>query len=125
MPPSAIIEMNGNLDSQLTGTCWGTFEWNLSGEEKWKGFWNGKFDLKNYIGSYHSTGHGQGGSLKGLKFKMDSVMRTQNSEKGLEILNWDTKLLSYEGAVMEDERMQRFMKRLVTMKSRLLSKSWP
>jgi len=72
--PSAIIRMNCNLDSLLTGPCWGTFEWNLPGEGKWKGVWNGKFDLLNYTGSYHSIGHGQGGCLEGLKFTMDSVM---------------------------------------------------
>ncbi len=72
--PSVIIKINCNLDSQLTGPCWGTFEWPLSEQEMWKGFWNGKFDLKNYIASYHSIGHGQGGCLEGFKFKMDSVM---------------------------------------------------
>ena len=72
--PSAIIKMNCNLDSQLTGPCWGTFEWSLSGEGKWKGVWNGKFDLLNYTGSYQCIGHGEGGSLEGLKFIMDSVM---------------------------------------------------
>ena len=69
--PSAVIKMNCNLDSLLTGPCWGTFEWNLPGEGKWTGVWQGKFDLQNYTGSYHSIGHGEGGCLKGLKFKRE------------------------------------------------------
>jgi hypothetical protein len=62
-----------NLDENLRGECWGTFEWDILAGGKWKGIWVGKFDLLNYIGAYSAVGHGHGGAIDGLQMKLDAM----------------------------------------------------
>ncbi|HLG13402.1 MAG TPA: hypothetical protein VJH03_02610 [Blastocatellia bacterium] len=70
--PSATATLNCNLDENMTGPCWGTFEWPASDEERWEGIWYGPFNLATFAGSYKAAGHGHGGRLDGLKLKIDA-----------------------------------------------------
>ena len=56
--------MNCNLDDNLTGPCWGTFEITNS-EGTWQGTYNGTFNFETGAGYYKAKGRGQGG-LKGM-----------------------------------------------------------
>jgi hypothetical protein len=67
------IVVNCNLDRNLKGECWGTFELTVPGQGKWEGSWNGPIDLVNFIGSFSFVGHGSGGQLDGLQMKYDEV----------------------------------------------------
>jgi hypothetical protein len=64
---------NCNLDENLQGECWGTYEWDTLTGGKWKGMWTGKFDLINYIGAYSASGHGHGGEIDDLQMKFDAM----------------------------------------------------
>ncbi len=67
------IVVNCNLDANLRGPCWGTFELIVPGQGIWEGSWNGIFDLVNFVGSYSVVGHGSGEQLDGLQMKYDAV----------------------------------------------------
>lgn len=65
------VTMNCNLDSGLTGPCWGTFEYaNATGT--WIGTWQGSFNFATGAGSYQAVAHGEEG-LRGLVLKSDVV----------------------------------------------------
>jgi len=65
--------MNCNLDENWTGPCWGAYQWPISATEKWAGVWEGTFNFGVVAGSYHASGHGEGGKLAGLRLDMDTV----------------------------------------------------
>ena len=65
------VTMNCNLDSGLTGPCWGTFEYTNS-TGIWIGTWQGSFNFATGAGSYQAVAHGEGG-LRGLVLKSDVV----------------------------------------------------
>lgn len=65
------ITMACNLDENMTGPCWGTFELPLSDREVWEGIWYGEFNLATFAGNYTAIGHGHGGRLHGLMMKSD------------------------------------------------------
>lgn len=65
------VVMNCNLDQQLTGPCWGTFEIE-NAHGTWTGVWQGTFNFVTGAGSYRAIGYGQGG-LKGLTLCNDVV----------------------------------------------------
>lgn len=68
------LVVNCNLDANLKGYCWGTFEITLSGGQgKFEGTWTGPFDLTNLVGFYSGDGHGSGGQLHGLRMKYVGV----------------------------------------------------
>jgi len=65
------VTMNCNLDSGLTGPCWGKFEFaNATGT--WIGTWQGSFNFATGAGSYQAVAHGTEG-LQGLALKSDVV----------------------------------------------------
>ena len=65
------VTMNCNLDSGLTGPCWGKFEFsNASGT--WNGTWQGSFNFVTGAGSYQAVAHGDG-ELQGLVLKSEVV----------------------------------------------------
>lgn len=65
------VTMNCNLDSGLTGPCWGTFEYTNS-TGTWIGTWQGSFNFATGAGSYKAVAHGTGG-LQGLVLQSDVV----------------------------------------------------
>jgi hypothetical protein len=65
--------VNCNLNKNLQGECWGTFEAESSAGGKWEGTWCGKFDLVNYIAVISAVGHGDGGDIDGMQMKMDAM----------------------------------------------------
>lgn len=67
------VVVNCNLDSNLKGECWGTFEITVPGQGKWEGSWNGTFDLMTFVASLSAVGHGSGEHLDGLQMKYDAV----------------------------------------------------
>jgi hypothetical protein len=60
----AECTMNCNLDDNLTGSCWGTFELTNS-EGTWVGTWDGTFDFGTGAGTYKARGNGHG-ELEGM-----------------------------------------------------------
>ena len=64
---------NCNLDENLQGECWGTFERNIEAGGKWEGTWSGKFDFINNIFAESAVGHGQGGDVDGLNMKTEGM----------------------------------------------------
>jgi hypothetical protein len=70
---SLTATVNCNLDENLTGPCWGTFDWPALDGERWKGIWHGQFNLATFAGSYEAVGHGRGGRIDGLKMKSSAV----------------------------------------------------
>jgi hypothetical protein len=64
---------NCNLDRNLRGPCWGTFEMTVPGQGKWDGAWQGIFDFVNFAASYSLVGHGSGGQLEGKQLKYEAV----------------------------------------------------
>jgi hypothetical protein len=71
---SGAWEIRGscNLDKDLLGPCWGTFEGNAL-DGKWEGTWNGKLDFAGFGGDMSFVGHGTGGVVDGLHMKMEAV----------------------------------------------------
>jgi hypothetical protein len=65
------VSMSCNLDSGLTGPCWGTLEFN-NDSGTWMGTWVGRFNFVTGAGSYHATAHGEGG-LEGYVLQSDAV----------------------------------------------------
>lgn len=65
--------VNCNLDANLKGECWGTFEITVPGQGKWEESWSGTFDLTNLVAFYSVAGHGSGGQLHGLHMKYDAA----------------------------------------------------
>jgi hypothetical protein len=65
------VTMNCNLDENLTGPCWGTFEFTNS-KGTWEGAWEGTFNFVTGAGSYAAEGHGRGG-LEGMFLQNDVV----------------------------------------------------
>ncbi len=63
---------NCNLDENLAGHCWGTFEGNVL-DGKWEGTWNGKLDFIHFGGDLRFVGHGSGGSLGGLHMTIEAT----------------------------------------------------
>lgn len=57
---SGPVTMNCNLDEDLTGPCWGTFEF-ANAKGTWKGVWEGQFNFALGAGSYKATAYGRGG----------------------------------------------------------------
>ncbi len=78
-PAAALVSgvvttsMNCNLDENMTGQCWGSYEWPISAAEKWVGAWEGNFNFGLVVGSYHAFGAGEGGRLAGLRLEYDCV----------------------------------------------------
>ena len=64
---------NCNLDENLQGECWGTFERNIEAGGKWEGTGSGKFDFINNIFAESAVGHGQGGDVEGLNMKTEGM----------------------------------------------------
>lgn len=62
-----------NLDENLAGPCWGTFEGDAL-DGKWEGTWNGKLDFSRFGGNLSLVGHGSGGSVEGLQMRMEAAM---------------------------------------------------
>jgi len=63
---------NCNLDRNLQGPCWGTFEMTVPGQGKWEGTWQGPFDFVRFAASYSMVGHGSGGQLEGKQLKYEA-----------------------------------------------------
>ncbi len=72
---SGVWEIRGgcNLDKNLDGPCWGTFEGDALGG-KWEGTWNGKLDFIGFGGDMSFVGHGTGGDVEGLHMKMEAAV---------------------------------------------------
>jgi|WetSurMetagenome_2_1015567.scaffolds.fasta_scaffold216344_1 hypothetical protein len=89
----ATTTMNCNLDENMSGPCWGEFEWPLSATEKWCGVWEGYFNFALVVGSYHGNAHGEGGRLKGMTLDMDTVYTGYGKPavNFIKILNWNGK----------------------------------
>lgn len=68
------VVTNCNLDANLRGPCWGTFELTVPGQGTWEGSWTGTFDLVNFVASYSAVGHGSGGRIDGFQLKYDAVL---------------------------------------------------
>jgi hypothetical protein len=68
---SGPVTMNCNLDEDLTGPCWGTFEI-ANNKGSWVGAWEGTFNFVTRAGSYKAVGHGQRG-LKGMILENNTV----------------------------------------------------
>ena len=62
-----------NLNYDLMGPCWGTFEGNALGGV-WEGTWNGKLDFTGFGGNMRFVGHGTGGGVEGLHMKMEGAV---------------------------------------------------
>jgi hypothetical protein len=62
-----------NLDENLAGPCWGTFEGEALGG-KWEGTWNGKLDFVGFGGDLSFVGHGSRGGVEGLHMKMEAAV---------------------------------------------------
>jgi len=69
-----VWEIRGscNLDKNLAGPCWGTFEGEAL-DGVWEGTWNGNLDFMNFGGDMSFVGHGSGGDVEGLHLKLDAV----------------------------------------------------
>jgi hypothetical protein len=69
------ITNNCNLDADMRGQCWGTFEWPvLAKGGRWHGTWAGQFDMMNAATAYSCRAIGLGGDLAGLSLKYEAVM---------------------------------------------------
>jgi hypothetical protein len=63
--------LNGNIGKDMTGPMWGTFNF-VKGNGTMDGVWTGYFDLSNFTGQTHISGHG-GGEFEGLQYEADCV----------------------------------------------------
>jgi hypothetical protein len=69
------VTRNCNLDANVRGQCWGTFEWLIPGKAgKWEGTWMGQFDILSATTIYTAFGVGRGGQLDGLHLHYQAVM---------------------------------------------------
>jgi hypothetical protein len=64
---------NCNLDRNLQGPCWGTFEMIVPGQGEWEGTWQGFFDFVHFAASYSLVGNGSGRELEGKQMKYEAV----------------------------------------------------
>jgi hypothetical protein len=61
-----------NLDRNLAGPCWGTFEGSALGGQ-WEGTWDGVLDFVNFGGEVRFVGYGTGGGVEGLHLMLEAV----------------------------------------------------
>jgi len=73
LPETWVVRGSCNLDENLTGPCWGTFEGDALGG-KWEGTLNGKLDFTRFGGYLNFVGHGSGGGVEGLHMKLEAAM---------------------------------------------------
>jgi len=69
------IRGNCNLDQNLAGPCWGTFEGAAQGG-KWEGTWNGRLDFISFGADLSFVGYGTGGSVEGLHMMLEAAAET-------------------------------------------------
>lgn len=67
-----VIHGNCNLDQNLVGACWGTFEGAALGGA-WHGTWNGTLDFVRFGGELQFVGHGTGGGVEGLHLHLEAA----------------------------------------------------
>jgi hypothetical protein len=88
----ALIEVNGNFDSDYTGPVWGTFmivpsercdpEDLIDPEVYWSGTWGGRRSvtcadsLCTWVGRLKQVGKGHGGDIEGLHYKGTGTITT-------------------------------------------------
>ena len=63
---------NCNLDENLVGACWGTFQGEALGGT-WEGTWSGKLDFVRFGGDLRFVGLGTGGGVEGLHVNVEAV----------------------------------------------------
>lgn len=62
------------LDQNYYGRCWGRFTWSIPGAGgQWEGSWDGIFDILTNTISYSAIGHGNGGTLEGLRMQLEAA----------------------------------------------------
>jgi len=62
-----------NLDGNLAGTCWGTFEWQVDEDSLWAGTMHGSFDFSTFAFAFQMVGNGFGGAVDGMQLQYDVV----------------------------------------------------
>jgi hypothetical protein len=67
-----VIRGDCNLDENLVGPCWGTFQ-GAALDGTWEGTWNGKLDFVLFGGELSFVGHGTGGAVEGLHMKLEAA----------------------------------------------------
>jgi hypothetical protein len=76
---SWVIRGSCNLDDNLVGPCWGTFQGTALGGT-WEGTWNGKLDFVHFGGELRFVGHGSGGGVEGLHLKLEAASEGTENE---------------------------------------------
>ena len=67
-----VIPGNCNLDENLVGAWWGTFQGSALGGT-WEGSWDGKLDFVRFGGELRFVGYGTGGGVDGLHLKLEAA----------------------------------------------------
>ncbi len=65
------VTIDCNLDGNLRGNCWGTFEWQVDDDSLWAGTLNGLFDFSTFAFTYQMVGNGFGGVVDGMQLQYD------------------------------------------------------
>lgn len=66
------VQGNCNLNENLVGPCWGTFQGSAL-DGTWHGTWSGTLDFVRFGGELRFVGHGAGGGVQGLHLKLDAA----------------------------------------------------
>jgi len=67
------VIINANLDENMAGPIWMTFEWSKAGGFTWAGTCNGQYDFALGAGSWKCEGNIQGPGLRHILTKNDTV----------------------------------------------------
>jgi len=66
------ITADCNLDGNLRGRCYGTFEWQVDANSVWTGTLNGEFDFWTFEITFQLVGTGSGGIVDGMQLHYDA-----------------------------------------------------
>jgi hypothetical protein len=66
------VQGNCNLDENLVGPCWGTFQGSAL-DGTWDGTWSGTLDFVRFGGELRFVGHGTGGGVQRLHLRLDGA----------------------------------------------------